>query len=289
MKKHSIFILLAVLTILLAGCSAANSTGNPSYSNLFSGRYGQAANPDGIYLSNTMNDSESAAESGRYVIAQANITLQTKQYESFNKDILAKLKEFEGYVENKTEENFDGGRLENFVLKVPADKLDEFLEWTEKNATVISSDISKTDVTDELIETGSRKKALEAEETALLAILEKAKTIDEIIRVQDRISTVRSELESYSLKLQKLNNQVKYSTVYINLREVDRIVTPSQSFSALAGSGFMASLRNIGAGFRNFAIWFVGASPYLVIIAIILIPACLLIKRHIKRRKAKRT
>ena len=288
MKKHNIFMLLAVLTMLLAGCSAANGTGNLNYSDSFSGRYGQAGNPNGIYLTNTINASENLPEDGRYVIAQAHITLQTKQYENFNRDILAKLKELEGYVENKTEENFAGGRLESLILKVPTDKLDEFLEWTEKNATVMSSNISKTDVTDELIETGSRKKALEAEETALLAILAKANTIDDIIKVQDRISNVRSELESYALKLQQLNNQVKYSTVYMNLREVDRIVTPSQSFAALAGSGFMASVRNIGAGLRNLAIWFVGISPYLIIAAIILIPACFLIKRHVRRRKSKR-
>jgi len=285
MKKNHIFIFWAVVILLLTGCSATSSTDR---GDSYSGRYGQTGNPSGVYLSNYTNFSENAPEDGRYVIAQARIYLQTKQYENFNKDVLAKLKEVEGYVENRTEENVDSGKLGNFIFKVPTDKLDEFSEWINKNATVISSDISKTDVTDEFIETGSRKKALEAEEKALLAILEKAETIDDIIKVQDRISNVRSELESYALKVQRLNNQIAYSTIYINLREVDRIATPSQSFSSLAGSGFMASVGNIGAGLRNLAIWFVGISPYLIITVIILVPAFLLIRRHIKRRKAKK-
>ena len=289
MKKHRIFILLAIVTMLLAGCSAANRTANYSPDHSFSGVQSQGVDKSGLYLSNVASDSESLSENGRYVIAQARIHLQTKQYENFNKNVTAKMKALEGYIENKSEENYDSGKLGNFTLRIPSEKLEEFTEWVEKNATVISNEISKADVTNEFIETGSRKKSLEAEETALLAILEKAQTIDDIIKVQDRISNVRSELESYTLKLQRLNNQVEYSTVYINAQEVDRITTPSQSFSSLAGSDFMASARNIGAGLRNFAIWVIGISPYLMIFAIVLVPAGIIIKRKMKRRKAKRS
>jgi len=286
MKKHSIFILLAVLAILMVGCSA-NGADDYDPGNFFPGRYRQNVNTNGMYASNYMNTFDDVPEEGRFVIAEAHIYLQTRLYESFNKDILAKLEEFDGYVENKTEENQGDGRLGSFTFKVPTEKLDEFSQWIEKNATVISSDISRTDVTNELIETGSRKKALEAEETALLAILEKAETVDDIITVQDRISNVHGELESYAQRLQQLNNQVKYSTVYVNLREVDRITTSSQSFTSLAGSGFMTSVRNIGAGLRNLAIWLVSVSPYIIIGAVVLVPVLLLTKRYVKRRKAR--
>ena len=285
MKKYMTIILLTVLALLLVGCSTSNSASDYS----FSGARGQGVDTNEMYLSNvSAGATESLSGGGRYVIAEARMYLQTKQYENFSNSIEAKLKDLEGFIESKTEENYDSGRLGTFTIKVPSEKLDEFTKWISENATVITSEISRTDVTDELIETGSRKKALEAEEAALLAILEKAETIDEIIKVQDRISDVRSELESYLSKLQQLNNQVKYSTLYIDLREVDRITTPSQSFASLAGSDFLASVNNIGAGFFNFAVWFVGVTPYLILIAIVLIPAVVLTRRSIKRRKAKK-
>ena len=138
-----------------------------------------------------------------------------------------------------------------------------------------------------MIVTGSRKKALEAEESALLEILEKAQTIDEIIRVQDRISNVRAELESYVQRLQRLNNQVNYSTVYMSVSEVERIVTPTLSFKALAGSGFMRSLKNVGSGLRGFFIWLISSLPYFALAAIIGIPALLLLKRHTRKRNSR--
>jgi hypothetical protein len=174
------------------------------------------------------------------------------------------------------------------VARVPSQKLDAFLNSLEENGTVISRSVNTADVTDEMIETGSRKEALLAEEKALLAILEKAVTVEDIIRVQDRLSNVRAELQAYSQKLQGLQNQVAYSTVRIDVSEVNRITAPTQKFRALASSGFLGSLREIGQGLRNFALWFIGAIPYLVTLAL---PAALLaivIRRVRKNRRAKK-
>jgi len=225
-----------------------------------------------------------SAEEGRFVIATADISIQTKTYDAFSAALKADLKTMGGYTNAYNEWNYDSDRHASVVARVPSQKLDAFLDSLAANGTVISKNVSSSDVTDEMIETGSRKEALKNEETALLAILEKAKNVEEIITVQDRLSWVRAELQSYSQKLQSLQNQVKYSTVNIDVREVNRITTPTQKFSALASSGFLGSLRDIGSGLRNFALWFIGAIPYLVMLAI---PAAVLIWFLHHRRKNK--
>ncbi|MDR2687411.1 MAG: DUF4349 domain-containing protein, partial [Oscillospiraceae bacterium] len=186
------------------------------------------------------------------------------------------------------ESNYDSDRYASIVARVPSEKLGAFLDTLEKNGTVMSRSRDRADVTDEMIETGSRKQALQAEEKALLAILEKAQNVEDIIRVQDRLSNVRAELQAYSQKLQSLQNQVSYSTVNIDVREVNRITKPTQKFGALASSGFLGSLREIGQGLRNFALWFIGAIPYLVMLAL---PAALLVivlRRVRRNRRAKK-
>jgi len=293
MKKRSIIMLACAMLavfVLLAGCIGSNSDYEPDYS-APPGDTPAGDSPrdeqlyDGLFAQNMARvTGGGSAEPERYVVAKAKLDLQTKQYDELNKDINAKLKELNGYIENKSEHNYDSGRYQSLVVRVPSGKLDAFLNGLEKNATVTQMDVSYTDVTDEMIETGSRKKALEAEEKALLDILKKAQSIDEIITVQDRLSKIKSELESYILKLQKLKNQVNYSTVNMDIREVERIVTPTQSFSALAGSGFMNSLKNVGAGLRDFAIWFIGAIPYFVLIAVIAVPVVIAVKKLRKRR-----
>jgi len=228
------------------------------------------------------------AQDGRAVIATANISIQTKTYDAFSAALKAELKTMGGYTNAFDEWNYDSNRHASVTARVPSQKLDAFLDSLEENGTVISRSINTADVTDEMIETGSRKQALQAEEAALLTILEKAQTVEDIIRVQDRLSNVRSELESYLQKLQSLQNQVAYSTVNIDVQEVNRITTPTQKFGALASSGFLASLRNIGSGLRNFALWFIGAIPWLVLLAIPTVLVIWFIRRRRRNKNAKK-
>ncbi|MCL2494315.1 MAG: DUF4349 domain-containing protein [Oscillospiraceae bacterium] len=227
-------------------------------------------------------------ERGRFVIARANVTIQTKAYDAFTAALKAGLKAMGGYTDAYNEWNFDSDRRADITARVPSEKLDAFLDSLEQNGTIMSRSVTTNDVTDEMIETGSKKEALIAEEKALLAILEKATTVEDIIRVQDRLSNVRADLESYSRRLQSLQNQVNYSTVSISVSEVNRITTPTQRFGVLASSNFLASLRDVGSGLRNFALWFISAIPWLVLLAV---PAALLVwivRRVRKNRKAKK-
>jgi len=236
-----------------------------------------------------MNDDSGAGESdGRFVITTANFTIQTKTYDAFAAALKADLRTMGGYTNSFDEWNYESGRHASVVARVPSKQLEAFLENLRKNGTVVNESQRNADVTDEMIETGSRKEALKNEEIALLAILEKAKNVEEIIIVQDRLSNVRAELQAYSQKLQSLQNQVAYSTVRIDVSEVNRITVPTQKFRALASSGFLGSLREIGDGLRNFALWFISAIPYLVMLAIPTVVLVWLIKRVRRNRKAKK-
>jgi len=253
-----------------------------------------------VYLSNYVAMNEKAAgtamggstwstgsgeQDGRFVIATASITIQTKTYDAFSAALRAQLKALGGYTNSFDEWNYDSDRHASVVARVPSQKLDAFLDSLEANGTVISRSVNTADVTDEMIETGSRKEALMNEEAALLDILKKAQTVEDIITVQDRLSWVRSDLQSYSQKLQSLQNRVNYSTVNIDVQEVNRITTPTQKFGALASSGFLGSLRDIGRGLRNFALGFIGAVPYLVMLAL---PAFFLVWFIRSRRRNKK-
>ena len=228
------------------------------------------------------------AREDRFVITTADFTIQTKTYDAFAAALKADLRAMGGYTNSFDEWNYDSGRRASVVARVPSKQLEVFLENLRKNGTVVNESQRNSDVTDEMIETGSRKEALKNEETALLGILEKAKNVEEIIIVQDRLSNVRAELQAYSQKLQSLQNQVAYSTVNIDVQEVNRITTPTQKFSALASSGFLGSLREIGQGLRSFALWFIAAIPYLVMLALPAAILVIVIRRARRNRRAKK-
>lgn len=75
------------------------------------------------------------------------------------------------------------------------------------------------------------KKALETEQERLLALLEKAENVEDIITIENRLSDVRYELENYESQIRLLDNQIDYSTVYVDISEVSRVTdTGKQGF-----------------------------------------------------------
>jgi len=241
-------------------------------------------NFDGEYDADEYVDGENL----RAVVANASVSLQTRTYDACTAALKAKLQALEGYADTYNEENYQSGRQAYIVARVPSKKLDAFVDSLAEHAVVLSKNVSFSDVTKDLIDTESKKLALEAERDALLQLMEKTDYVDGIIQVQQRLSVVRSDLESYLKQLQELKNQTEYSTISISLSEVDRISAPSQKFGAQAGSGFLNSIKRIGAGFRNFALWLIAAVPYLALLAVPAIVAAVLLKRAGKKRAAKK-
>ncbi|MDR0884482.1 MAG: DUF4349 domain-containing protein [Oscillospiraceae bacterium] len=208
----------------------------------------------------------------RQIIARAQVDMQTKEWDAQMNEMRAKLKALGGFFEDNNIQNYKDARHGNFVARLPSDKLEDFLVSLEKHATVTSKNVSYTDVSAQLIDTESKKLAMEAERDALLGLLSKAKTLDEIMNVQSKITEVRGNLESYIGQIQSLKNQAQYSTVTMELSEVTEIAEVKKpkppKFTSEAGRRFMESLTNVRDGFASLALWFIAAAPYLVVLAV---------------------
>ena len=77
--------------------------------------------------------------------------------------------------------------------------------------------------------------------------------------------SLRWELENYASQLRVLDNQVDYSTVYLNINEVDKPkVVAERTVWQKIGDGFMDNAGNMWDGLVNGFVWVLTAIPYLV-------------------------
>ena len=154
------------------------------------------------------------------------------------------------------------------TLRIPADKLDTFITTVSGLGNVTSKSESVDDITLQYVDTESHKQALETEQERLLTLMEQAENMDDIIKIETRLSEIRYELQRYESTLRTYDNQVSYSTVNISLYEVDRESAPEkQSFASELKSRLTDNLYHIGQGLRSFAIWFLASLPYIAILA----------------------
>ena len=120
------------------------------------------------------------------------------------------------------------------------------------------------------VSTESRVKALETEQTRLLELLENAETMEDLLTIEKRLTEVRWELENYASQLRVLDNQVNYSTIHLNIWEVDEpTVIVERTVWQKIGDGFSENAGDMWDGLVNFFIWLITAIPYLIPLALI--------------------
>lgn len=305
-----VLALILLLGMMAAGCGAASksaATETVVQDNCSEAAYAT----DNIYSTEAMPEAAAGyTEEGgisasvvqvqdvqRKLIRDVNLEVETETFEELLSVVGEKTRNLGGYIEESYTYNGSnyygkGTRNANLTIRIPAEKLDEFLSAVAEVSNVISRNESVTDVTLEYVDMESHKKVLLAEQERLLELLEKAETIEDIISLESRLSQVRYQIESMEAQLRTMDNRVNYSTVYLYINEVAKL-TPvkEQTVWEKISTGFASSLYNVGEGFVNFGIGFIIFLPYLlvwvIIIAVVTLLLKLLIKCAVKKRQKK--
>ncbi len=248
---------------------------------------------------------------GRKLITTMNVSAETRTFDETLSKVEAKTSSLGGYIESSDIYNgnsyydvYSGSsvssRHASFTVRVPAPKLPEFLETVSENSNILSQSKNVEDITLSYVDTESRKNALKAEEKRLLAFMEEAESVEEMLQVESRLTDVRYELERIESQLRTYDNQVNFSTVYLDIKEVAVYTepTPEQTVWDRIREGFADNLRNVEEWLVDLFVWFVVHIPqiavFLVFVLIITVIVVTLDKRsrkkNIKRyelRKAK--
>ncbi|MCM1305355.1 MAG: DUF4349 domain-containing protein [Lachnospiraceae bacterium] len=302
--------------LLLSGCGAAGlstDSAMPAVATEYNGSsasyaaggaydtgYMEAGNA--VYDSMTPMESlseESAAFSSlpqdRKLIRTVELEMETKEFERMMSELEAQVQELGGYIENM--ETYNGSsytghrssRWANLAIRIPKEALNSFLENMSVIGNVVRRSDSVEDVTLNYVDMESRRDTLKAEQARLLELLEKAETVEDMIALEERLSNVRYGLESMESQLRTIDNQVDYSTVNLYLSEVKEL-TPVEEKTDLQRitEGFADSLKDIGNGIKEGAIWFVVNIPYLVIWAAVIAAAVVILRKWLRKRKEKR-
>lgn len=298
MKKR-LFVILSVLLIFMltyAGCGSAAKEDAMD----MGGNYSEPeAAPEGE-VSTDSSDSSVEVEEGsdalknRKLIERVNITVQTKEYDSFINNINKAINDYNGYIEYSdvyNDEDYSADRRAYLTIRIPADKLKEFTSLVSDIGTVTSKSTSVEDITLQYVDTQSHIKALRTEEETLLRLLEEAKDLDDVLVLQSRLTEIRYQLESYESQLRTYDNLVTYATVELNVYEVEREVVSGDVETVWdeIGANLSTAVYNIGNFLRGLFVFLVSAIPYLALIAIIVVPILYfcIIRPARKRKKAK--
>lgn len=315
MKRKSIrksalgvFLLTAMAVMSIGGCGSSGS-GNEMAADTAASVTAEAAGgawDGGIYESAAIVEeagyeetdaAETVQDQSRKLIKNVDMSVETEEFDQLIYNVEQKVAELGGYVEQSNV--YNGSYTSNYrsrsasiTARIPAQKLDQFVTDVADQSNVIRKNESVEDVTLQYVDLDSHKKALQAEQESLLAMLEQAESIEDIITINEQLTDVRYRIESMESQLRTYDNKINYSTVYLDVTEVEQYEPyVAKSTSERISEGFMKNLRRVGDGIANFFIEFVIALPLIVTAAVIIGILALLvfaISRASEKSAAKR-
>ena len=296
MKKRRNFILV-VLTILLVfsltACgSSSDSAAFESVTDSFNKATGNTGGDlyyeeseidDGEWNDGSADDNESVS-SNRKLIKTVDLTAETYEFDLLVATVESRVASLGGYMENASiHTKYDNLKYGDFVIRIPVNKLDQFVTDFSEMSNITDKDTSQKDVTLSYVDLESHKAALEAEEKSLLNLLENAASIEDIIALQSRLTDVRYQIESMESQLRTMDNLIEYATINLYIDEVETYTPVEEpSMGERISTGFEDSMEAIADGFKNICIFIAVNSPFFAIAAVFIVIIIIVVKVIIK-------
>lgn len=237
------------------------------------------------------------------MVYTVDLYVETLEYEKSIEVLEQLTQEFGGYVEYAQVESdritSQYLRSAYYTIRVPAQKLDAFLESCGDVGNICNNTRRSENLTTEYVDLEARLRTLLAEEESLLELLEQAQDLDTVVALHGYLSDVRYEIERTESRMRGIDGLVSYSTVNLNLDEVkvqSNVVTPKSTFGERLRNRAHNSWIDFSQGMENFGVFALGQLPLILLtIILVLLPfgiialvIVLLIRRGRRRRRARR-
>ena len=313
--KMSVALALA-LSMLLTGCGASTGSANMKAESMVQTSPSAPAAPmesveggfgymDAITeetveaeTTTTSSSSEPAAdplaEKNIKLIWTADLNMETLDFDNMISAMNQSIADFGGYIESSYVEGGErlSGRVNNrygsFTVRIPAAKLDEFLNQMGTIGNITSKSKSSENITLEYADNEARKATLELEEQKLMELLEQATVLEDIITLESRLSDVHYRLDGYASTLRKYDDLVDYSTVNISVSEVQKMTeVQAKTLGERISANFSDSIYELKVFGEDLIVFLIGGSPILLIWAIVIAVIVLIIRKLLKRKAQK--
>lgn len=260
-----------------------------SYDDDYDGDYDYESESDKVVDEET--DSDETVDSGRKIIETIDMEIETKEFDELMTLVDTQLAKVNGYVSSSDVygNSYEGmsNRSAHIVLRVPAEKSDEFINFVEGNSVVTRKIVETDDVTLEYVDIQARMVGMKLEKESLENLLAQAETIDDIIMLQDRLSSVIGEIESAESKLRTMTNLIDYTTITLYIDEVETpTIIHEQTVWEEIATKFTGNIEEIKEDIVDLFIYIVSESPYLLLYAIGIIVIVVIVSRTTKKQKA---
>lgn len=236
MKRTAVLIGGLIFSLLLVACSANQAFESGLSEERIGAPAGAASDSAGIIvpgapgaapaprLAPAAPNSEPGGGSifgeDRLIIFTANVAVRVEDVPTSVEALIAIADQYRGYVAGSNFSEGGGTPFASVTLKVPAENFQATLDTIRGIAEkVLSVSVNSEDVTEEFTDLDARLRSLKATEEQLIALLNRADTIEDILKVRQQLTQVRVDVERIEGRLNYLERRADLATITVALSE----------------------------------------------------------------------
>lgn len=271
--KHSLIILLFITII---GCNS-NDLSLPMYDGAGNSRIEEAFIP----ITESLNPSESEIQiqsqidnKERKIIKNGFVKIKSDDINESKDFLNSIISKFDCYTSSESFEDQNSRLAYNLTVRILHSQFDNFLLAIEQgNDRVSEKSIFTSDVTEQFFDLKSRLENNQEIEKRFLDLLDKASSVKDILDIERSLGEIRGEIESQQGRLNRLNNQIVYSTLDIYVSQSKTIKESGADrdpFFRTVGislkQGWIGFIEFIIVLFKIWPLWIAGIVVWRVIV-----------------------
>lgn len=293
MKSFKCFLLLFAMLIFIASCkSRGASKPTVAYMENISAGSENAPPPPPSAKEMARNQAVNSpdlqtqtpiANFTRKIIKDGSMEIRVKKLEPGKIQIDSLVKKFHGYYAGETFNNQNYSHEFTLNIRIPSEKFELFIAQAESAVgELVFKNVSSRDVTEEFIDLETRLKNKKNYLNRYGELLKQAKSVKDILEIEEKTRVIEEEIESTEGRLKYLNNQVDFSTLELRITKKN-----DYTFTTQNGENFFdrlkLSLVKGWFGLVTFTLFVIRIWPFWIIVFLIYY----MIRKILLRRRRK--
>ena len=263
-------------------------SGNYVYSKMSTANYTAEDSAPMLMSTKSTADTAAAVQEAK-IIRTIDYTIKTKTFDEDYEKIQSLAKEFGGYVESLSVSGdvMNGEmRYAYFTLRIPSEKLDEFIGSAKGVGSATAYSEYTQDVSESYYDIVARLETQQAKMERLNALLKDATNMSDLIEIESAISDTQYQIDRYMGQLNGYDSRVENSYVYVSLQELsaqDAYQLPDVTLWERIANALADSVESMGEFVQDAAVFVIAALPWCAALAVIVI-AVKIVRKAGKRK-----
>ncbi|GAB3990493.1 hypothetical protein GCM10028807_17780 [Spirosoma daeguense] len=215
----------------------------------------------------------------RKIVRNAQVRMRVSDFKSSGLVIQKAVQQTGGQISSSNELKTNSTIENALVIRVPATRFDSLLASLLKESIFTDTkSITSDDVTRRYVDTEARIRSKKATEETYLKLLKQARSVEDVLKVEEQLAEIREEREVQEAELRQLNDEITLSTINLTYyQQTEVALNPEEPFYAQIW-------HNLTDGFRLMGDVLVGAF-YFLPIGLVIAAVVWLVQRWRRKRR----